>query len=53
MTTLTNDFKFVIRQLLKKPGFTVLTELPLFLGMGLCMAVYSQIDATERQSSNS
>ncbi len=40
-----SDVKLAVRQLAKKPGFTVTAVLMLALGIGACTAVYSVINA--------
>ena len=44
MSTLINDVKYGIRQLLKNPGFTVVAVLSLALGIGANTAVFSVVD---------
>ncbi len=40
-----NDLRFACRQLLKNPGFTTVAALTLALGIGVCTAVFSQMDS--------
>jgi len=39
------DLKFAFRQLAKKPGFTAVAVLTLGLGIGVCTAMFSLINA--------
>ena len=41
---MTRDFRFAFRQLLKSPGFTLLSLLTLAIGIGLNTAIFSLID---------
>ena len=41
---MTRDLRFVFRQLLKSPGFTLLALLTLAIGIGLNSAIFSLID---------
>ena len=45
MSTLINDIKYGIRQLLKNPGFTVVAVLTLGLGIGAATSLFSVFDA--------
>ena len=49
MTTLINDIKYGIRQLLNKPGFTVVVVITLALGIGAVTAVLSVMNGTFRR----
>ena len=40
-----NDLRFACRKLLKNPGFTAVAALILALGIGVCTAVFSQMDS--------
>ena len=39
------EVRYAIRMLLKNPGFTVVAVLTLALGIGVCTAVFSQMDS--------
>src|SRR6516225_8590531 len=41
---MTTDLRFVVRQLRKSPGFTVLALLTLAIGIGLSSAIFSLIN---------
>ncbi|MFC1761138.1 ABC transporter permease [Planctomycetota bacterium] len=45
MTTLINDLKYCIRQLLKSPGFVAVAVLSLAIGIGLNATVYTALNA--------
>jgi putative ABC transport system permease protein len=44
MTRMRTDLRFVLRQLLKSPGFTLLALLTMAIGIGLSSAIFSLID---------
>ena len=41
---MTTDLRFVVRQLRKSPGFTLLALLTLAIGIGLSSAIFSLIN---------
>jgi macrolide transport system ATP-binding/permease protein len=45
LDNLAQDTKFAIRQLVKKPGFSITAILVLALGIGACVAIFSFVDA--------
>jgi predicted permease len=45
MTTIFNDIKFSIRQLVKSPGFTSVAVISLALGIGAATAIFSLVNA--------
>ena len=49
MSTFINDIKYAFRQLLKKPGFTVVVIITLSLGIGAVTAVLSVMNGTFRR----
>src|SRR4051812_10163680 len=44
MHSLIRDFRFAIRQLVKNPGFTLLTMLTLALGIGATTSIFSLVN---------
>ena len=49
MSTIINDIKYGIRQLLNKPGFTVVVIITLALGIGAVTSVLSVMNGTFRR----
>ena len=50
MTTLINDIKYSLRQLIKSPGFTAVAIMSLALGIGVNTAVFSLLNAVWMRS---
>ena len=44
MTTLTQDLRFALRQLVRAPGFAITAILTLALGVGANTAIFSLLD---------